>query len=402
MMERRIVAVSQLNAYIKNTLDSDFLLQNIWVRGEISNFRPHYSGHMYMSLKDSDGLMRAVMFKGAAMSLRFVPENGMQVLARGRVSVYPRDGAYQLYIEEMEPEGAGALHIAFEQTKARLEKEGLFAPERKKPIPRFPHCVGVATSATGAAVQDIFNILRRRWPMAKIVLHPVAVQGEGAAAEISAAIDLFNTEKEADVLIVGRGGGSTEDLWAFNEEIVARAVAASDIPVISAVGHETDFTICDFAADLRAPTPSAAAELAVPDGAEILLQLSAAEKRLTSVLALSVSKRRERLQRQVHRMAVQKRRMEDLQYTVDTLTTRAVNAITGKIERGQLGFTQTAAKLHALSPLQVLARGYSVSTKDGAAVRSVEALRIGDDISVRFADGTADCTVNTVERSKMA
>ncbi len=402
MTERRIVEVSQLNAYIKNTLDSDFLLQNIWVKGELSNFKLHYSGHMYMNLKDSGGVIRAVMFKGAAASLRFMPENGMQVLARGRVSVFPRDGAYQLYIEEMEPEGAGALHIAFEQLKAKLEKEGLFASERKKPIPKFPRCIGVATSATGAAVQDIFNILGRRWPAAKIVLHPVGVQGEGAAEEIASAIALFNMEKEAEVLIVGRGGGSQEDLWAFNEEIVARAVAASDIPVISAVGHETDFTICDFVADLRAPTPSAAAELAVPDAEEVRQHLAAMEKRLSSVLALSVSRKKERLLRQANRMAALKQRVDDLQYALDSLTTRAVNAVSGKLEETQKLFIQNTAKLDALSPLQVLSRGYSVSTKEGQAVRSVMALEKGDTLSVRFADGRADCTVEKVERSEEA
>lgn len=396
------MAVSQLNAYIKNTLDSDFLLQNIWVRGELSNFKLHYSGHMYMSLKDDGGVLRAVMFKGAAMSLRFLPENGMQVLARGRVSVFPRDGAYQLYIEEMEPEGAGALYVAFEQMKAKLEKEGLFDAARKKPIPRFPACIGVATSATGAAVQDICNILRRRWPLAKIVLHPVAVQGEGAAAEIAAAVTRFNTEKEADVLIVGRGGGSQEDLWAFNEEAVARAVAASDIPVISAVGHETDFTICDFAADLRAPTPSAAAELAVPDAAEIRLQLAAAKRRLASVLSLSVSRKSEKLRRQISRMTVQKRRIEDLQLALDALTNRAADAVNASLEQKKYRFTENATKLNALSPLEVLGRGYSVASKDGQAVRTAAALAAGDAVSLRFADGRADCTVNAVERSTEA
>lgn len=396
-MERRIVEVSQLNAYIKNTMDSDFLLQNIWVRGELSNFKLHYSGHMYMSLKDSEGVLRAVMFRMAAQSLRFVPENGMQVLCRGRVSVFPRDGAYQLYIEEMEPDGVGALTIAFEQMKARLEQEGLFAPERKKPIPRFPSCIGVATSATGAAVQDITNILRRRWPMAKIILHPVLVQGEGAAEEIAAAILRFNTEKEADVLIVGRGGGSQEDLWAFNEEVVARAVAESSIPVISAVGHETDFTICDFVADLRAPTPSAAAELCVPDRAEVLAQLFSLGKRLSSLLELSVSRKKERLSKLANRMRVQKNRLDDLAYTLDTLTTRSVNALSGKLEKEATKLGEYAAKLQALSPLEVLARGYTVGTKQGEILHSVEQIVSGDRISLQLSDGSAECTVNKVE-----
>ncbi len=398
-MEKRIVAVSQINAYIKNTLDSDFLLQNVWIKGEISNFKLHYSGHMYLSLKDSGGVLRAVMFKGAGASLRFIPENGMQVLARGRISVYPRDGVYQLYIEEMEPEGAGALYVAFEQLKAKLEAEGLFLQERKQPIPRFPKCVGVVTSATGAALRDILNILNRRWRMCRLVVYPVLVQGEGAAQEIAGAIAHLNMKKAADVLIVGRGGGSQEDLWAFNEEIVARAVANSKIPVISAVGHETDFTICDFVSDLRAPTPSAAAELAVPDEEEIRNQLAAMEKRLSSQFYLLLSQRREKLNHFANRLTVLRRQTDDLQYTLDTLTTRAVNAISARAEAENRRLMQSAATLDALSPLKVLSRGYTVSTKNGKAVHTVDVLEEGDTICVRFTDGNADCTVEKLERS---
>jgi len=399
-MERRIVAVSQLNAYIKNSLDSDFLLQNVWVKGEISNFKLHYSGHMYFSLKDDGGVLKAVMFKNAGALLRFKPENGMQVLARGRISVFPRDGAYQLYVEEMEPEGVGALYIAFEQMKSKLAAEGLFSQERKKPIPTYPKNIGIVTSATGAAVQDILNILQRRWPLARIMIYPVLVQGEGAAQEIARAIDHLNADKVADVLIVGRGGGSQEDLWAFNEESVARAVAESKIPIISAVGHEIDFTICDFVADLRAPTPSAAAELAVPDVAEVRMKLSAYEKRLSSVLSLSVSRSREQLTAFTNRFSVLKRRMDDLQYVLDGLTTRAVNAVFSYVEGKNQSILQSTAKLDALSPLKVLTRGYAVASKNGEAVRSVDALVNGDVLSVRFADGTTQCTVQTIERSE--
>ncbi len=400
MKERRIVAVSQVNAYIKNTLDADPILQNIWVQGEISNFKLHYSGHMYFSLKDGGGVLRAVMFKGAAASLRFMPENGMQILARGRISLFPRDGAYQLYVEEMEMEGEGALFIAFEKLKAKLRAEGLFEESRKKPIPAYPKCVGVATSKTGAAIQDILNILKRRWPMARVVLHPVSVQGEGAAEEIAAAVMRFNMEKEADVLIVGRGGGSQEDLWAFNEEIVARAVAASTIPVISAVGHETDFTICDFVADLRAPTPSAGAELAVPDVVEVRSMLSAMEKRMTNVFALSISRRRERLRMYGNRLLTEKRRIEELMYTLDSFATRAETVMREKLEQAERQVLQGATALDALSPLRVLARGYVVASKEGKAVRSVDALRENDAVSLRLLDGTAACRVLNIERGE--
>lgn len=395
-MEKRIVAVSQLNAYIKNTLDSDFLLQNLWVKGEISNFKLHSSGHMYMSLKDDGGVLRAVMFRGAAASLRFMPETGMQILARGRISVFPRDGAYQLYIEEMEPEGVGALYVAFEQLKEKLEKEGLFSAEHKKQIPRFPARVGVITSMTGAAIQDILNILKRRWPMAEAVVESVRVQGEGAAEEIAAAIDKMNMGNAADVLIVGRGGGSQEDLWAFNMESVARAVFRSHIPIISAVGHETDFTICDFVADLRAPTPSAAAELAVPDAAEIRQRLQEAEKRLCTQLSLLISRKKERIQTLGNRLSLFGRKAEELSLVLDDLTTRAISAVEARLNSANQSLVQTAATLDAMSPLKVLARGYAVGLLDGKAVRSVQNLHTGDLVSFRFADGTADCRIETI------
>ena len=260
------VTVSQLNTYIRSRMEEDPTLQSLFVVGEISNFTDHYrSGHLYLSLKDEKSVIRAVMFAQYARRLRFRPEDGMKVIARGRVGVYEANGQYQLYIEDMQPDGLGALNLAFEQLKQKLEKEGLFARERKKPLPKYPERIGVITSPTGAAVQDITTILARRFPLAEIVFCPVLVQGEGAAPQIVKALEEMNRRQAADVIILGRGGGSLEDLWAFNEESVARAVAASEIPVISAVGHETDFTICDFAADCRAATPSAAAELAVPD-----------------------------------------------------------------------------------------------------------------------------------------
>ena len=399
-MERRIVSVSQINAYIKNAIDSDFLLQNVWVKGEISNFKLHYSGHMYMSLKDADGVIRAVMFKGANASLRFMPENGMQVLARGRISVFPRDGAYQLYIDEMEPEGAGALYIAFEQLKQKLEKEGLFDAARKKAIPRFPKCIGVVTSATGAALRDILNIIHRRWRLADVLVFPVLVQGQGAAAEIAAAVSYFNEKNAADVLIVGRGGGSQEDLWAFNEEVVARAVANSHIPVISAVGHETDFTICDFVSDLRAPTPSAAAELAVPDETEVRAMLSAFEKSLSAHLSMAVSRSREKVTSISNRLIHFKREVDDLEYTIDSCTTELFQSIRKVLDKKQTEIQKASGKLDAMSPLKVLSRGFTYTTKNGSPVLSAGALDAGDKVAVLFSDGAAKCVVEEIERSK--
>ena len=280
-----VLTVSQLNRYVKSIIEQDFNLQTVFVQGEISNFTNHYkTGHFYMTIKDEFSSIKAVMFKTANMRLKFMPENSMSVIIRGRVSVFERDGQYQLYIDDMQPDGTGALSLAFEQLKNRLAAEGLFDAERKKPIPVYPHRVGVVTSPTGAAIRDIINVISRRFSLAELILCPVSVQGENAAPQIKAAIELFNKKKAADVLIVGRGGGSVEELWAFNEEIVARAVAASEIPVISAVGHETDFTICDFVADLRAPTPSAAAELAVPDKLQQIGMLNAYQKRIKSAL----------------------------------------------------------------------------------------------------------------------
>ena len=298
-----VLTIGQLNAYVKSLLDGDDNLNHVYVSAEISNFTNHYrTGHFYFSLKDENAVIRAVMFRSSAQRLKFLPQDGMRVIVRGRVSLYERDGQYQLYVDDLQPDGVGALNLAYEQLKEKLSKEGLFAPERKKTLPRYPMRVGVVTSPTGAAVRDIINVLSRRFPLAQIILQPVQVQGADAPGQIADAIRLFNEKKAADVLIVGRGGGSLEELWAFNEEEVARAVAASEIPVVSAVGHETDFTICDFAADLRAPTPSAAAELCVPD----------AQGELARVQMLRHS---------VFQLV--QRRMESEQQRLDTLSARA-------------------------------------------------------------------------------
>ncbi len=395
-MEKRIVTVSQVNTYIKNTLDSDMLLQNIWIQGEISNFKLHYSGHMYMSLKDKDGVLRAVMFRGENVSLPFRPENGMQVIAHGRISAYTRDGAYQLYIDMMEPAGAGALYMAFEQMKARLAAEGLFDEDKKKAIPRFPSRVGVVTSGTGAALQDILNILSRRWKPATVIVAPVLVQGEGASTQIANAIEAFNAKKAADVLIVGRGGGSIEDLWAFNEEITARAVAKSEIPIISAVGHETDFTICDFVADLRAPTPSAAAELAVPDASEIAEKLKNTTSRLSTLITLKMKTKQDALKMQKTRLGTLEHRIDDLRFTIDKTTNRMEHAMDIKLGTVNSSLASLTRALDALSPLKVLSRGYTHAVKENDAVKSINQVSVGDTIQLHLADGSADCEVLSI------
>ena len=388
--EKRIATVSQLNTYIKSVLERVPAIQNVWVRGEISNFKNHYSGHMYFTLKDEGSVLKSVMFKGANAHLSFVPENGMKVLARGRVSVFPRDGQYQLYVEEMEEDGVGNLYLEFEKLKKKLSEEGLFDENRKRPIPRFPQKIGVITSGTGAAVRDILNILGRRYPLAKVYIAPVLVQGPDASADIVRAIEMFNRHQNADVLIVGRGGGSIEDLWAFNEENTARAIAGSKIPVISAVGHETDFTIADFAADLRAPTPSAAAELAVPDTGELLSRIKHYKTRLTKDLegkTEGAKKRLEAVSRSVvltHPMRI----LEPLRQTVDAL----YEDLLGENERIQTAKAESlktlSGKLHAMSPLAVLSRGYSIATKEsGAAVRKKTDVTVGEDIYLRVSDG---------------
>ncbi|MBR4173565.1 MAG: exodeoxyribonuclease VII large subunit, partial [Clostridia bacterium] len=279
-MEPLIATVSQLNSYMKRLIESQEPISDIWIKGEISNFKEHYSGHLYITLKDDGGVLKAVMFKSAAQNLTFKPEDGMRVLARGRVGVYEQSGTYQLYINEMTPDGVGELYIAYEKLKKRLQEEGLFDDSHKKPIPKYPERVGVVTATTGAAVRDIINVITRRYPYCEIIIYPSLVQGAGAKENIVEAIEYFNENNLCDTLIVGRGGGSIEDLWAFNEEIVARAIYASKIPIISAVGHETDFTIADFVADLRAPTPSAAAEIAVPSQIELAAAISGMESRI--------------------------------------------------------------------------------------------------------------------------
>ena len=391
-MEPRTATVSQINGYIKKILDANQILNNVWVKGELSNFKPHYSGHIYTTLKDEGGVLKAVMFRNAAAKLTFSPTEGMKVLARGRVGVYEPSGAYQLYIEEMIPDGVGELYIAYEQLKARLDEEGLFNPIYKKPIPQYPKKIGVSTATTGAAVRDIINVITRRYPLAEIIIYPTQVQGVGAAQSIVNAIEYFNSSEKVDTLIVGRGGGSIEDLWAYNEEIVARAIFASEIPIISAVGHETDFTIADFVADLRAPTPSAAAEIAVPS----VLELGAAVENSKNRCVNAILKRCENLRLRLDslRLKTPSEIIEENYQRVDTLVKHMENRIMLNISEGKRMLASSAAKLDALSPLQTLSRGFSVAiTNDGTVVRSSKDLHSGDDFTLKLTDGDVDCKV---------
>ena len=395
-MKSTVLSVTQLNTYVKSIIDGDSLLRSLYVVGEISNFTNHYrTGHFYLTLKDENCAVKAVMFASANRRLKFMPENGMKVIVRGRVSVFERDGQYQLYIDDMQPDGLGALNLAFEQLKNRLAQEGLFDERFKKPIPYRCMRIGVVTSATGAVIQDIRNVISRRYPLAEIILAPVQVQGASAAPQIVDAIERFNSGDYADVLIVGRGGGSLEDLWAFNEEIVARAVFKSRIPIISAVGHETDFTICDFVADLRAPTPSAAAELAVPDIREDIAFVQTVVYECEATLLQRVNDEKERLEIIKERLRYRSPSMliDQRIQTVDTLMTSALLSVQRKLDSETARLSSTAARLDALSPLKVMARGYSIVTKDEKVVASSKALKKGDRITVGFLDGERKCEV---------
>ena len=389
-----VLTVGQINTYIKSIIDGDPNLNYIFVVGEISNFTNHYrTGHYYFTLKDESSAIKAVMFRSSAQRIKFLPENGMRVILRGRVSVFERDGQYQLYVDDMQPDGAGALNLAFEQLKAKLEAQGLFDSSRKKTIPEIPGRVGVITSPTGAAVRDILNVLGRRFPLAKVVFFPVQVQGASAAPQIAEAIDLFNRFNAADVLIVGRGGGSIEDLWAFNEEQVAMAVSRSNIPVISAVGHETDFTICDFVADLRAPTPSAAAELAVPDWAEQRAYISGLMLHSSSLIRQEIAEQKV-IVNTLSQSRVLRNPLETVEIgrqTLDSLLNRLLFAQKSNFNLSASRFAECCAKLDALSPLKVLSRGYAAVYSGGKITDSAENTDMTKNISVRFADGEIEC-----------
>ena len=418
-----VYSVTRLNNEIKDLLDAVPGYRNLLVQGEISNYKAHSSGHHYMTLKDEGASINAVMFRSDAMRLKFRLENGMKVIVRARVSSFPRTGQVQLYVSEVIPDGVGALNLAFEQLKSRLQAEGLFDPAHKKPIPACPQRIALVTSPTGAAVRDMIRILGRRWPLAKVTLYPAQVQGQGAAESIAQAVMLANAIGEADVILCGRGGGSMEDLWAFNEEVVARAIYDSDIPVISAVGHEPDVTIADFVADLRAPTPSGAAELAVPDRAEYALSVRTLDTRLRTAAHKQLQIRRQRLTTLQERLELrtpanyiaEKRLLLDQmadrlcaalparltreEQKLAVLRQRLLSAGQGGLHKRRLRFAQTVATLDAISPLRVLARGYAVATKGkrGAVVTDAAALQTGDTLHIRFAKGAADCRVTDTE-----
>lgn len=399
---REAITVTALNEYVKSRLDADANLQNVTVRGEISNFTNHYkSGHFYFTLKDEGGVLRAVMFRYSAQKLSFVPENGMKVLATGRVSSFVRDGQYQLYCEEMEPDGIGALYLAFEQLKARLGAEGLFDEAKKQPLPKCPLKVGVITSPTGAAVRDIIQVAGRRFPLAKLVLNPVLVQGEGAAPQLCAAVRFFNEVYPVDVILIGRGGGSLEELWAFNDEALAREIAKSRIPVVSAVGHETDFTICDFVSDVRAPTPSAAAEIALPDRADMHRKLNNVKEMLSRILLSRLERERARLNfyAQSPVLSTPLGFLSERRIPLDRAEEALLRAMTRRIEREKGRLQTTAARLDALSPLAAFSRGYSaVIAPDGRAVTHVDSLKTGDEILLRTRGGRAHATVGLIEK----
>ena len=396
-----MLTVSQLNRYLKAKFEEDGNLTSLFLTGEISNFTNHYkSGHLYFSLKDETAAVRAVMFSSQAARLRFLPKDGMKVIARVRVGIYEASGQYQVYVSDMQPDGLGALNLAYEQLKEKLKKEGLFDPERKHPIPVFPNRIGIVTSPTGAAVEDIKQILKRRYPVAEVILAPVLVQGAGAAPQIVEAIRRFNHLKNIDVLIVGRGGGSLEDLWAFNEESVARAVASSQIPIISAVGHETDFTICDFVADLRAPTPSAAAELATPDKTELLDYLLNCRYSMAHTLQSQLQQWRQRLDHLNDCRYLQDpyTLISDRKETLSILTKEMQSNMERILSSKRTVFSALAGKLDGLSPLKILERGFVYATdQSGKLINSVSDVQNGDMLCLLAKDGRIHCTVNSTE-----
>jgi exodeoxyribonuclease VII large subunit len=444
---QKIFSVFEINKYLKDLIEGEPQLQDVWLRGEISNFTHHSRGHMYFTLKDKDSVLKAVMFAGANRFLKFIPKNGTKVIVRGSINVYEPGGQYQILIKEMQPDGIGSLYLAFEQLKQKLQEEGLFAVERKRPLPLYPKVVGVITSPTGAAIRDIVTTIRRRYPVARVLLVPVVVQGEHAPGSIIQAIELMNRAAMVDVMIVGRGGGSIEELWAFNHEMVARSIYVSKIPVISAVGHETDFTIADFVADVRAATPTAAAELAVPHIMELRQRLGWLEDKLKSTLVTSLTHQKERWKRThkslllrhprtglqssnqkldhlqdrlfstirrnirersininqltqqlqmnnpVKKVEMFKERLHHLQ---EMLGRQATNGV--RIKRSQLLYTM--AKLDGLSPLKIMGRGYSLIYKERQLVKSVSQLDPGDGVKVELMDGTIDCSIWAIEERK--
>ena len=384
------VTVSTLNQYIKNKIAEDEYLNNILVKGEISNFKNHYTGHMYFTLKDENSLIKCIMFKSYAQKLNFLPKDGMKVFLFGGVSVFERDGVYQIYVKAMEEDGIGDLYAKYQEMKNRLEEQGLFDEEHKMPIPMMPKVIGVLTSQTGSVIRDIINVSTRRNPNVVIRLLPVPVQGEGAAEKIAEGIEIMNRKKLADVLILARGGGSLEDLWPFNEETVAQSIYHSEIPIISAVGHETDFTIADFVADLRAPTPSAAAELAVPDRYEVKQKIITYQNRLRMSLIKKVQIMKLRYEKSMSSFVFKEptRRIQENYIRIDNLVKHLENSMQVRQEKEKTKYTKLVAKLDAYSPLKTLARGYSITQKEGKVIKTKVELEPGDIVDIRFVDGS--------------
>ena len=389
------ISVSQLNKYIKNKVDQDEYLNNVLIKGEISNFKHHYTGHMYFTLKDNNSLIKCIMFKSYTPHLNFVPKDGMSVIVLGTVSVFERDGVYQIYCKAMQQEGIGDLYKEYEKLKAKLNEEGLFAESHKKKIPLYSKRIGVLTSETGSVIRDIINVSTRRNPNVYIKLLPVPVQGEGASKKIADAINLMNERNLADIIIVARGGGSLEDLWPFNEEIVARAIYNSELPVISAVGHETDFSISDFVADLRAPTPSAAAELAVPDIDELKIKLSSYNNRYKVALKKQVEYKRLKYEKCMTRRVFKEplQRINESYLHVDTQTKNIENKFKLKIMQKRSEFQNVVEKIDALSPLKTLSRGYSIMEKNGKIIKSKKELNIGDEVNIKLYEGTTKAKI---------
>ncbi len=396
-MSNNVLTVTELNQFIKSIFDSSPHLQDIYIKGEISNFTNHYkTGHFYFTLKDEGGVVKSIMFRSDASSLKFMPENGMKVIAHGRISLYVKDGSYQLYVDSMEPDGVGALYVAFEQLKVKLEAEGIFDVRYKKQIPKYPERIGIVTSPTGAAVRDMINVSKRRFPLSELILFPCLVQGENAPSQIAKGIIYFNTKLLVDTIIIGRGGGSLEELWAFNNEELARTVFASKVPVISAVGHETDFSITDFVADLRAPTPSAAAELALPDKNSEYESLYS----LSSKLGILLNNRISHISSKLDSIAKKKcltspmYLIDDKRITLDNLSEKLDKNEYYNLEKKKMAMVSVVSKLEALNPLKVIARGYSaVFNSDGKLIKSINDIKVDDRVEFSTVDGKVKAAV---------
>lgn len=398
MRKNSILSVSQLNFYARSLLDGDPVMSSVFVKGEVSNLTNHYrSGHIYFSLKDEKSVIRAVMFSGSVSRLRFELEEGMNVIVIGRVSVYEATGQYQLYAEQMQPDGEGDLTFAFNQLKIKLEKQGLFNAEFKKEIPEFPQTIGVITSDTGAVRKDIEKVLNRRYPLANIILYPASVQGEKAVPELIAGLNYFNNNKNADVIIIGRGGGSMEDLWAFNSEVLANEIFKSSIPIISAVGHATDVTICDFVADKTAPTPSAAAEIAVPDRLKLISEILSFDNRIRNAVKYRISSLQQQADSVTDRLSMMSEnyQISKIKANLDNINLRMLQSYSLLLQQKKENLKENVAKLNALSPLNILARGYSLASFGDKIIKSTEDVNINDSIAVKVSNGTLHCIVES-------